>query len=172
MQCFGKCTHTIYLGSIKLVRNLSSIHHILTSISSPAKQRKLKRQINIHKIRTQALLVICESGESAIPKRMKGNTEKVCERERERERSFLDIYTPLTHARGITLAMAAMFLLALQSGHSNQRGPPLPILVPLYISLSLSPISYNPQLRHSVNDVSFPVIACAVCQSLVKLRYM
>ncbi len=60
--------------------------------------------------------------------------------------------------------MAAMFLLDLQPGHSNQRGPPLPFFVPLFLSLPLSfSISYNPKLRHSVNDVSFPVIAYALC---------
>lgn len=80
--------------------------------------------------------MICESGESAIPKRLRGKDRETVG-ERERKGSFLDIYTPLTHARGITLAMAAMFLLDLQPGHSNQQGPPLPILVPLSLSPSL-----------------------------------
>ncbi len=46
----------------------------------------------------------------------------------------------------------------------TSEGPLSLFFVPLFLSLPLSfSISYNPKLRHSVNDVSFPVIAYALC---------
>lgn len=61
--------------------------------------------------------------------------------------------------------MTAMFLLALQQDHSNQQGASLSISVP-------PSISYNCKLRRWDNDVSFPAMACALCKTLVNVRYM